>query len=43
MKRFQSGVKGLWKDRELVLMALPAVILLILFNYVPMTGLVLAF
>ncbi len=43
MKRFHLGIKSLWKDRELALMALPAVILLILFNYVPMTGLVLAF
>lgn len=43
MKRFQLGVKSLWKDRELVLMALPAVALLILFNYIPMSGLVLAF
>ena len=35
--------KRLWKDRTLVLMALPAVVLLIMFNYIPMTGLVLAF
>lgn len=43
MKQVQKSVKRLWKDRTLVLMALPAVILLIMFNYVPMTGLVLAF
>lgn len=35
--------KRLWKDRTLVLMALPAVVLMIMFNYIPMTGLVLAF
>lgn len=43
MNRIRSNIKSLWKDRTLVLMALPAVILLILFSYVPMTGLVLAF
>lgn len=38
-----STFTSLWKDRTLIVMALPAVILMILFNYVPMTGLVLAF
>ncbi|MDY2937523.1 MAG: ABC transporter permease subunit, partial [Fusicatenibacter sp.] len=38
-----SFVKRLWKDRTLVLMALPAVVLMIMFSYIPMTGLVLAF
>ena len=36
-------IKNTWKHRTLFLMALPTVILLILFNYVPMAGLVVAF
>ena len=32
-----------WKHRAYLVMALPAVIIMFLFNYVPMTGLVLAF
>jgi len=36
-------VKNTWKYRTLLFMALPAVIMLILFNYVPMAGLVVAF
>lgn len=36
-------LKNTWKNRSLVLMALPAVILMILFQYIPMFGLVLAF
>lgn len=43
MDRIRKNVKSLWKDRTLILMALPAVIILILFSYIPMTGLVLAF
>lgn len=43
MNKMKKNLKSLWRDRTLVLMALPAVILLILFQYVPMTGLVLAF
>lgn len=42
LKSRNSFGKRLWKDRTLVLMALPAVVLLIMFNYIPMTGLVLA-
>lgn len=38
-----SFVRRLWKDRVLIPMALPAVVLMIMFNYIPMTGLVLAF
>lgn len=34
---------SLKRDKALILMALPAVILLIMFSYIPMTGLVLAF
>ncbi len=36
-------LKNTWKHRALVLMALPAVALLIMFSYIPMGGLVLAF
>lgn len=36
-------VKNTWKHKTLFLMALPSVILLTLFNYVPMAGLVVAF
>ena len=43
MRKVNFFLKRLWRDRTLVLMVLPAVIMLILFNYVPMTGLVLAF
>ena len=43
MNRLQKWKASLKRDRALILMALPAVILLILFSYVPMTGLVLAF
>lgn len=39
----KKTLKSLWKDRTLVLMTLPAVILLIMFSYIPMTGIVLAF
>lgn len=38
-----SLLKNTWKNRTLVLMAAPAVIIFFLFNYVPMFGLVLAF
>lgn len=43
MNKLKKGMKSIWKDRVLVLLALPAVVLMILFNYVPMTGLILAF
>ncbi len=36
-------LKNTWKNKTLVLMAMPAVILFIMFNYIPMFGLVLAF
>lgn len=36
-------LKNTYKNRTLLFMALPAVIIMILFNYVPMFGLVLAF
>lgn len=40
MKRF---LKNTWQHRAHVVMALPAFLILLLFNYVPMTGLVMAF
>lgn len=43
MKKKNNFFKRLWYDRALVMMAMPAVILLVLFNYIPMTGLILAF
>ena len=36
-------LKNTWKHRALLLMALPAVILFLMFSYAPMFGLVLAF
>lgn len=36
-------IKNTWKHRCLVMMALPAVILIFMFNYMPMLGLVVAF
>lgn len=36
-------IKNTWKHKTLFLMAFPAVLLLIAFNYVPMAGLVVAF
>lgn len=36
-------IKNTWKHKALFLMALPSLILLILFNYIPMAGLVVAF
>ena len=32
-----------WKNRSLLAMAIPVIVLLILFNYIPMFGLVVAF
>ena len=43
MKNFVGFWKNTWKNRELVVMALPALILMIMFSYVPMYGVVLAF
>ncbi|MBQ8877772.1 MAG: sugar ABC transporter permease [Lachnospiraceae bacterium] len=36
-------LKNTWKNKTLLIMALPAIILMILFNYVPIFGLVMAF
>ena len=42
--RVQEGIlRNTWKNKSLVLMVLPVVILLILFNYVPMFGSLVAF
>lgn len=43
MKKIRKNVKSLWRDKTLVLMSLPALVFIILFQLVPMTGLVLAF
>lgn len=42
-KRTAGLLKNTWKNRELVLMGLPAFLLVALFHYVPMYGIVLAF
>lgn len=39
----KSFLKNTWQHRAHVVMALPAFLILLLFNYVPMTGLVMAF
>ena len=43
MVKKKNGLKRFWKFRELHLMALPAVLALIVFSYLPMAGLVMAF
>lgn len=42
-KKLRKTMKSLWKDRALIVMTLPATIYLILFAFIPMTGVVLAF
>ena len=43
MVRRKKWINRLWRDKVLVLMCVPALVMVILFNYVPMSGLVLAF
>ena len=43
MQNFKSFWKNTWKNRTLVVMALPALALMIAFSYVPMFGVILAF
>lgn len=43
MQKLRKWMQRAWKDRTLVLMCLPALVFMILFSYVPMTGLVMAF
>ncbi len=48
MKKLKSGnlkkdLKSLWRDRELIIMALPAVVILVMFKIAPWSGLQLAF
>lgn len=43
MERWKKRFRRVWKDRTLILMSLPALTMLILFSYIPMSGLVLAF
>ena len=42
-KKKETFFRKLWKQRAWVFLALPAFILLFMFDYMPMTGLVLAF
>ncbi len=39
----ETLLKNTWKNRSLLAMAVPVIILLILFNYIPMFGLIVAF
>ena len=43
MQNFRSFWKNTWKNRTLVVMAIPALTLMIAFSYVPMFGVILAF
>lgn len=43
IKKKETFFKRLWKQRAWVFLSLPAVILLFMFDYMPMSGLVLAF
>jgi len=43
MKKLKKDLKSLWRDRELMIMALPAVIILVMFKVAPWSGLQLAF
>ena len=42
-KKIKKDLKSLWRDRELIVMTLPAVILLAMFKIAPWSGLQLAF
>lgn len=43
MKQWKKKLSRVWKDRMLIMMSLPALVMLVLFSYIPMSGLVLAF
>ena len=43
MERWRKRFGRVWKDRTLILMSLPAVAMLILFSYVPMSGLAVSY
>ena len=43
MQRIKTFMKRAWRDRTLLLMCIPALVIIIMFSYVPMTGLVMAF
>ena len=43
MEGWKRRFRRVWKDRTLILMSVPALTMLILFSYIPMSGLVLAF
>ena len=40
---FKKTLKDLWRDRELVVMSMPVLIILVMFRFVPLYGLTLAF
>jgi len=42
-EKLKKDLKSLWRDRELIIMALPAVILIVMFKILPWSGLQLAF
>lgn len=43
MKRMRSFWKNTWKNRGLVIASLPVIVLLIMFSYIPMFGILVAF
>ena len=42
-RNLKKDLKSLWRDRELIIMSLPAVILVVMFKILPWSGLLLAF
>ena len=42
-KKHKPFFKTLWRQRTLVLMALPAIIMVFIFRYIPMYGILIAF
>jgi len=42
-EKLKKDLKSLWRDRELIIMSLPAVILVVMFKILPWSGLQLAF
>ena len=43
MGKMKKFIKRLWKDRALVLMSMPVMIYLVMFHFIPISGLVMAF
>ena len=42
-EKLKKDLKSLWRDRELIIMSLPAVIIVVMFKILPWSGLQLAF